>query len=586
MKFSIKVFFCILMVSLLVACGGKNESKNASPQAEETKETEKVVSMIDVTDMPLSEAEEKLKNLGLNNIDAVKDDLEWPDNRYIITEQSIASGTEVKISEKISLKCAKKCDLYLDLTSASNLFLDTYDMDIYLNDEMLGSVANGEVFTKLVSILEGDYEVIAYKSGNNSVKATKKIKVDGDITFKSSIAHGGNITFKDATTTTGTIGAEITMINVTGRVLQEAMTDLSNSGFINVREEPFSDIWDKNNWIVVNQGVAAGSIIDKNEKIQLDCIKLDKYFKENYVGKNLADVQKMAEESGFEIRYQSTEGKPDIGTIISNLSQDNKLYWTVDEAYQYGGANKTAVVSVTYQGTPEEREAWEQARKESEAAEAARKESEAAERAKRESEAAEERAKKESEFAEERARRASVKASEAAEASEERARKESEFAEERARRASIAAEKANEETTKAKETKAAGKKAKPTYYSTNDLDTAKKGNTGVFAYKSRGGTYENYYVIDFDNGYVYFFTNGNGDTTCERLKIQEGNLNDGVKVTYHDYGRKWSNYLHFKWKNKPEHLILVDQNYFETDFYCTDLSDALLIKSGKKIYDY
>lgn len=446
MKFRVRSILSLLMISLLVACGGKNESKNASPQAEETKETEKVVSMIDVTGMPLPEAEEKLKNLGLSNIDATKEDPEWPDNRYIITEQSIASGTEVKISEKISLKCAKKCDLYLDLTSASNLFLDIYDMDIYLNDEMLGSVANGEVFTKLVSILEGDYEVIAYKSGNNSVKATKKIKVDGDITFKSSIAHGGSITFKDATTTAGTIGAEITMINVTGRVLQDAMTDLSNSGFINVREEPFSDIWDKNNWIVVNQGVAAGSVIDKNEKIQLDCIKLDKYFKEHYVGKNLADVQKMAEESGFEIRYQSTEGKPDIGTIISGLSQDNKIYWTVDEAYQYGGANKTAVVSVTYQGTPEERAAWEQARKESEAAEAARKESEAAERARRESEAAEERARRESEAAEERARRES-------EAAEERARKESEAAEERARRTSIEAEKAREESTKAKEKK-------------------------------------------------------------------------------------------------------------------------------------
>ena len=192
------------------------------------------------------------------------------------------------------------------------------------------------------------------------------------------------------------------------------------------------------------------AVIDKNEKIQLDCIKLDNYFKDNYVGKNLDEVQALADNSGIEIRYESTEGKSDIGTIISALSQDNKKYWTVDSAYQFGGARKTAVVSVTYQGTPEERASWEKARKESEAAEEARKESEAAERAKRESEAAEERAKKESEFAEERARRASVKASEAAEASEEWARKESEFAEERARRASVAAEKEEQKEGKLK----------------------------------------------------------------------------------------------------------------------------------------
>ena len=460
MKTCTKVLLGLLLLSLLVACGGNSEKDNPTSQEAETKETEKVVSMIDVMNMTLPEAEEKLSSIGLSNIDIKKNDTEWPDNRYIVIEQNIVPGEEVKLGEKISLKCSKKCDLYLDLTSASNLFLDTYDMDIYLENDLLGSIPNGETFTKRVSILEGDYEVIACKSGNNSVKATKKIKVDGDITLKSNITHGGTISFKDATTTNGIIGAEITMIDVTGHVLQEAMTELGNIGFINVRGEPFNDIWDKNNWIVVSQSLSVGTVADKTQNIQLDCIKLDTYFSDNYVGKNLAEVQNMAEKSGFEIRYISTEGKPDIGTIISGLSQDNKKYWVIDSARQYGGANKTAVVSVTYQGTPEEREAWEKARKESEAAEAARRESEAAERAIKESEAAEERARKESEFAEERARRESVKASEAAAASEERARKESEFAEERARRASVAAEKATEETSKARETEKAKEKAK------------------------------------------------------------------------------------------------------------------------------
>ena len=433
-----------------MACGEKEESNNATPHVEEAKETEKIVSMIDVTNVPAPEAEEKLKYLGLSNIEIIKDDPEWPDNRYVVTEQSVASGTEVRLGEKVTLSCSKKCDLYLDLTSASNLFLDTYDIDIYLNDELLGSVANGETFTKRVSVLEGNHEVIACKSGNNSVSAIKKIKVDNDITFKSKLTHGSSISFDDASTTNGIVGAEITMIDVKGHILQDALTELSNIGFINVREEPFSDIWDKNNWIVVSQSVMPDAVIDKNEKIQLDCIKLDNYFKDNYVGKNLDEVQALADNSGIEIRYESTEGKSDIGTIISGLSQDNKKYWTVDSAYQFGGARKTAVVSVTYQGTPEERASWEKARKESEAAEEARKESEAAERAKREAEAAEERAKKESEFAEERARRESVKASEAAEASEEWARKESEFAEERARRASVAAEKEEQKEGKMK----------------------------------------------------------------------------------------------------------------------------------------
>lgn len=49
MIFRVKVLLSMLIISLFVACGGKNESKNSSSQAEETKETEKVVSSIDVT---------------------------------------------------------------------------------------------------------------------------------------------------------------------------------------------------------------------------------------------------------------------------------------------------------------------------------------------------------------------------------------------------------------------------------------------------------------------------------------------------------------------------------------------------------
>ena len=39
-------------------------------------------------------------------------------------------------------------------------------------------------------------------------------------------------------------------------------------------------------------------------------------------------------------------------------------------------------------------------------------------------------------------------------------------------------------------------------YSTNSSSTVKEGNRGVYSYKSRGGSYESYYIIDFDEGYV------------------------------------------------------------------------------------
>lgn len=124
------------------------------------------------------------------------------------------------------------------------------------------------------------------------------------------------------------------------------------------------------------------------------------------------------------------------------------------------------------------------------------------------------------------------------------------------------------------------------YYSTNDKETAKDGNTSVYSYKSKGGKYNIYYIIDFDEGYVYRFIEGNGDETCDRLKIESGDLNKGIIVTYHDGDDVWSNGLHFKRQKTVEILILEDNDHFETEFYCTNLNDALKLRDKKKIIDY
>ena len=124
------------------------------------------------------------------------------------------------------------------------------------------------------------------------------------------------------------------------------------------------------------------------------------------------------------------------------------------------------------------------------------------------------------------------------------------------------------------------------YYSSNTLDKVKNGNTGVYAYKNRGGSYSIYYIIDFDEGYVYRFLDGNGDSSCDRIKIVSGTLNDVVIITYHDGVYTWSEGIHFKYKNNPDHLILEDNDHFEWDFYPTSLSDALAIRAKKEIHNY
>lgn len=130
------------------------------------------------------------------------------------------------------------------------------------------------------------------------------------------------------------------------------------------------------------------------------------------------------------------------------------------------------------------------------------------------------------------------------------------------------------------------KTEKPVSYSTNTRSTVKDGNKGVYSYKSIGGIYDIYWIIDFDEGYVYWFTDGNGDGQCDRLKIESGDLNSVLIITYHDGDTEWSNGLHFKYKRQPDHLIMEDHNHFEYDYYTTDLDKALAIRGTKTIIDY
>ena len=138
-------------------------------------------------------------------------------------------------------------------------------------------------------------------------------------------------------------------------------------------------------------------------------------------------------------------------------------------------------------------------------------------------------------------------------------------------------------TTTATTTKAATtKKVETVSYSSNDKSTVKKGNKGLYSYENKGGLY---YIIDFDGGYVYNFSKL--DSTCDRLKIVSGNLNDVLIITYHDVdGSSWSYGLHFKWQNQPDHLILQDQKGTEYDFYTTNLKDALSLLQNKTVTDY
>lgn len=250
----------------------------------------------------------------------------------------------------ISYAANDDCYLYLDLQSEENLMRATYDMDIYLDDEYIGSVENGKFFTSLVEISKGKHELEVCKSGDNSINALKKFKIESDMTLSSVVAHSkSSIEFTKYKTFDSIIGAELEMPFVTGMLLSEAMNEFKGIGFVNVRPEPNDKIWDRDNWLVVNQSEETGSILDKNAYIELECVKLDDYFEDRYVGMTLNEVQLDAEENDFSLRYESAnkDNKSDFNSFIKALSEDEKEDWIVEKARQYGGAKRTAVLTLS-----------------------------------------------------------------------------------------------------------------------------------------------------------------------------------------------------------------------------------------------
>ncbi len=123
-------------------------------------------------------------------------------------------------------------------------------------------------------------------------------------------------------------------------------------------------------------------------------------------------------------------------------------------------------------------------------------------------------------------------------------------------------------------------------YTSNDKNHYKDGDSGQYAYKASHQNYDIYLIIDFDEGYVYRFLDGDGNTDCDKVAITSGSLNDVLIITYHEGGSSWQNGLHFKYKNQPDQLILEDDDHFEYDFTGTSLKTALSKKASKKIYIY
>ena len=193
-----------------------------------------------------------------------------------LENEIINQASDIPVSEETNepLEEKQKYQLYIDVKSEYNIMFSKYAMELYIDEQSIGTVNNGESFSKLMDVEEGNHTITAINTENNYIKAANTINVANDMTFKSNIAHGETIEFKNSETISDIHGSEIPMIDVSGLVLNDAINKLKSTGFTTIREEPYSEIWNKNNWKVISQSIPAGTATDKNTQIILNCEKI------------------------------------------------------------------------------------------------------------------------------------------------------------------------------------------------------------------------------------------------------------------------------------------------------------------------
>lgn len=519
----------------------------------------------DMVGSPLNLAIEKLNSSHFVNVRYVADGEESivnPEDWEVIS-QNINNGAVIDKATAIELTCKKVYyQLYLDFLFDENLLLAKYGLTTKFDDEILDRIPHGTPYTKLLRVREGEHKLVFFKDTDNGVSASKIFTIAGDSTFKATLhTNSKSIEINDSKLLDSIEGASLEVPNVAGMTLDTAILKLSSCGFSNIRKEANADIWMMSNWIVESQSVEAGTSVDKNTCITLKCIKVLDYLTDTYLGLSVSEAEKKAIEKNNNIRFIKYLSDVDFSNEVTGWDENKKGLWKVKQA---SSESSNLLLYVVYSGNVEMPNLV--GKKLSDALASMRS----------------------LEFS-------GVKA-EAIDGSliwdENNWVVKSQSVSAGAKvnadgTITLSVEKPEQQlsttTTTSTSASTSSKENATIYYSTNDKNTVKNGNKGVYTYKSSGGVYDVYYVIDFDTGWVYFFTDGNDTTQGDKTKIVSGDLNNVLIATYYDGETKWSYGFHFKWKNQPDHLVLQDQDGFEYDYYATSLESALKIM-GKRTF--
>ena len=415
------------------------------------------------------------------------------------------------------------CKLFIEIDFVENLVFSRYNVELFLDGQHLATLPHGKYFTTICEVSSGKHS-LDFVEENGTNKGSTEFEIDIDSTFSCRIATtSSGIDVSKEQVTQSITGVSIIMPNTVGMLYSEALESLHQAGFVNIS---YKTVGNHFIWVDSNWLVQEQNIAPGTSVSKSEDIKLVCISLEDHFKEIFIgkDVAAIQElaKKGGYTIIFQDKSDNNMDEIIKSMDAKAKKDWVATYARQYSFTGNEAVVTIEYIGVPTPSPLTDPL----------------------------------------------VDAGWT-------------FA---------GIETAQPSSTSRQDVKTTPKPTKKAfsadYHSSNNSNTAKKGDSGTYAYRSKGGSYYIYIIIDFDEGYVYRFLDGNGDKSCDKVKIDSGNLNDGLQITYHDGSQKWSNWFHFKWKNQPDTLIMLDDDLFEYKFYETNLSNALMVRGTKTITNY
>ena len=516
--------------------------------------------------------------LALHTGKSYKDKRSSPSDKVLSTAEETITA-ETTIEETTTETTTEPILLFgfsVEADSLTNILFSKYDIDVYINDEKAGSVKNGKTFNYNTELPEGEYTLDFRKNGSSSVRTEVKIPVHGEVSYKCTLSRSSDkIEIIDEEIIGALSGIKETVIDVVGLTSDEAKTELSQLGFsrIVINDSDGKTLKASKTYIVVSQNIKPETEIDTFEELVLTCKERNKYISDKLNGLTAKEIPDKAKELGVEYTWLNYLTNNEMSSRIEKMDDAQLKKWKAKKVEYDESIENFVKIYLVYTGESKVPDV-----KGMVLSSAIKK-------------------LKEKDFSNisytSNDGRSiiepsnwividqSVKSGTKYKATEQivlTCKKDISGTTTTTAKSSEAT-KVNEEnkTNTAKKSTTKTQKPPVSYHSSKDLDTARKGNSGVYAYREWHPDHcDNYIIIDFNNDRVIAFSDDGEYSSYTVYKIEEGSLDRRVIMSVTDKrGNKTLYGLHFKYVLNPEHLILQSIDGTEVDYIATDLSNAL-----------